>query len=340
MTTPKAPSRRAFTVIEVVLAGVIGTIVVATAVGLLASLDKTDRRLDVRHRQEVQLARTRTTFQHAMTSLVMEDQPQAGFQPDETTGVPAKPLPPPRFSLHTTDSPGALRVFRMARLKGLDLGEPQRLEVVVDRPPRPLGSNLEHELGLTSAENADQNLGASLVASADRSAHRGTFELWPDGTLPATREAERAWLTTGGMTLWWIPSADGAIESEVVPGAVPFISGLVSCQWRVFQDKEQKHNYESTWVVDLPSYVEFECRTTAGIHVNWMFEVMWTEGPEFAAAQPGLGGADDEETGEGRAEGRDGAALPGSDDPNRGITPITRPGGGGSSSSPGGGRDQ
>jgi hypothetical protein len=335
--TTRLTSRRAFSVIEVVLAGAIGAIIVATAVGLLLSIEKTDRRLDLRHQQEVQLARTRTMLQRAMTSLVMEDKSQAAFQPDERTGKPAQPPPPARFSLHPSESQGAVRLFRMARLKGVDMGDAQKLEVVVDRPPRPLGSDLEHKLGLMDGTRSQDAFGALLVASVNRSAHRGTFELWPDATLPATREAEAAWFTTTGMTLWWIPS-DEPGEFGVVPGAVPLVSGLISCQWRVFHDKEQKHDFESTWVVELPSYVEFECRTSSGIHANWMFEVMWTEGPEFAAPDAGAVGGEGTDgrgdlTGDEPADASATGGAPAVDQP-RGTTGGSRGG------SRGGGRDQ
>ena len=60
--------RRGFTVLEIVLAAAIGSIVVATSVGLLASIDRTDVRLETRHRQRMELSRTRTAIQRAMTS--------------------------------------------------------------------------------------------------------------------------------------------------------------------------------------------------------------------------------------------------------------------------------
>lgn len=265
--------RRAFTILEITLALTMGMIVLTAALSLMASLDRTDARLDVRHEQRLELTRARSTIQRAMTSLVMDDSPQ-------NDDAPIKP--PPRLVLAQSPSAGAVRLFNRARSLGVDLGEPQRFEVVVKHSPTPTHSILSVVMAMDDdIEHTSLDLG-----DGEGLTHRGAFELWPDDTRPGTRHAEQAWADTSGMTLWWIPVLDDTFELEPgaeIPGAIPLASGLISCRWQVLRHQQRQGEYSATHVIDLPGFVEFEARTNAGIHVNWMFEIMWTEGPEISA---------------------------------------------------------
>jgi hypothetical protein len=276
----------------------------------------------------MELSRTRAAIQHAMTSLVMEDSTPVD---DDDPDRPAR-----RLDLRPLNSPGAQRLFGLARLTGNDLGAPQTFEVVAGRVPTPMGSLVTRPPGPGSAGEDDEREGddASLDAT-DRPTHRGVFELWPDDAPPRSAPAERAWPNAEGMTLWWIPLEEPESGSgSSMGGAVPLASGLIACQWRVLHERERKTVYDATWVVDLPGYVEFEATTNTGIHVNWMFEIMWTEGPE---EEPGAPGDDDEEV-----RGAGGPAGGSASDGEAGVEgrpptgPVRR--GGGDSRSSGGRR--
>lgn len=289
--------RRAFTLIEVVLAMAIGSIVMITSLGLLATLDRTNTRLEVRHRQRMEMSRTRSVLQDAMTSLVIDDS-----TPIEDDASPSVERPPKRLDLQVSPSRGAQRLFRQARLAGVDLGDPQRFELVLSNPPPPGGTLLAQrwlEQMDQEAPTRDVDVATLTVSTqGDRPTYRGAFELWPDGVRPGGREAETAWPTTQGMTLWWRPVID--VEDPVVRqreinrASVPLCSGLVACQWRVFSESQRKTVYDATWVTDLPSYVEFEANTNMNVHVNWMFEIVWTEGPESEVDVESADRADDE----------------------------------------------
>ena len=291
--------RRAFTILEITLAITMGMIVLSAALSLLASLDRTDARLDVRHQQRLELTRARSTMQRAMTSLVMDDSPQNQDAPIQ---------PPPRLVLGPSQSPGAQRLFDRARSMGVDLGLPQRLELVVKHSPSPAHSMLS----VVHATD-DEIDSMRLELGGDGLTHRGAFELWPDDTRPGTRQAEQAWADTAGMTLWWIPTLDDGFEldpSAEIPGAVPLISGLISCRWQALRHQKRQSEYSATYVIDLPGFVEFEARTNAGLQVNWMFEIMWTEGPEVSEADLD----DDEELLDGQEGGGSGAGGSGGSD--------------------------
>ena len=296
--------RRAFTVLEIVLAVAIGSIVVATSLGMLASIDRTDRRLEIRHQQRMELTRARTAIQRAMTSLVVE----------QTVDLNEQDPPPLRMDLRPLDSSGAQRLFGIARATGVDLGVPQSFELVVGNAPEPAGSLLALRIAPDVVETPAPGEDDASLEAGEQPTHRGVFELWPDGARPRSPEAEGAWFTCEGMTLWWIPLAEpgGApVSTSPAGGAVPLASGLVACQWRVFRDSKRQTEYSATSIADLPGYVEFEASTNAGIHVNWMFEIMWTVGAEGEVSPDGddRGGGGGSRGGSADGAGADGAGA-------------------------------
>ncbi len=314
---------RGFTVLETVMAAVIGSMVVLVCVSMFSTLEASNVRMERRFRHSADLARTRVVVARLLDSLLMSTEPQSTAGANRES---SRPLPPARFSLKPDESALIQRQVRLAQIAGAGAGgaeilSPQRFEMVTARAPVPPGfvSALDPTVAQAS-EQAEAERSAPGSASWPMAAPmRSVLELRPDG---ATRRAPGARVEDeGGWTLWWRPlplpeAANGFDPRGVDPtddvSAVPLISGLTSCSWTVFRDRERMKEAEGIWAVDLPAYVELELSTGSGLSVNWMFEVGWGNGQEIVAgtATEPDGGASDGGSGRLRAtpvrEGRPG----------------------------------
>ncbi|MCC6659304.1 MAG: hypothetical protein IT437_00290 [Phycisphaerales bacterium] len=275
---------RAFTLLETMLAALIGALVLAACMGMFGLLDRSDRRLGARYEDAMAMERLRGAVARTMDTLVMSTDPlpPSGGRPVTEMGQPSDgpPPPPPRFVLEPDAAASLVGVARRARIAGEGATEaPQRFEVVLSRSPLPVREAVD-------------------IPAHERRAVRGVFELRPDrrANLPSYRvKGEQP-----GWTLWWrplpipdgpttgvAPSAGGAstrgIEPYQDPAATEIISGLEQCRWTVYKDREKKTAYTATWGLNLPAYVELSVRTTAGLTANWMFEIGWTNAPEVIA---------------------------------------------------------
>ncbi len=272
-----------------------GMILIAVA-GVFASIDGMDARLQARFLAAADLQRLRTVVGRALDSLLMSaeaQRPQGGAEPEPE---------PKRFILATEEAEAVERAGRRARMSGaIGLESPQRLEVVLKRWPVPPG--------LAAERRAD-------------SRRRGVEEPPPVGPGGAVRCAfELRPDEQGGWTMWWrplpLPDRGGASAREMDPAedpdAVPLISGLTKCRWTAFEDRQRRSEMTGTWATDLPAYVELEVQTAAGPRGNWVFEIGWGNGPEFADVFEPTG---EEATGEAGASG---------ETPPRRQRPGTRP---------------
>ncbi len=255
--------RCAFTLLETMMALVVGGIIVLAMTGVLSSIDGMDSRMQVRFASSSDLARTRTVVARAMDALLMSAEPQ------RAVGGNAEDRPPARFLLADED-PAASRAVRTARMSGqMGVESPQRLEVVLSRWPVPREVIEEQRARL--GERAD-----SVPPPGLGGVIRCAFELRPE--------------RDGTWTLWWralpLPEHGGAIARDTDPtedpGAVALVSGLTKCRWTAFDDRERKSKLSAAWATELPAYVELEIATNRGASANWMFEVGWSNGTETA----------------------------------------------------------
>lgn len=69
--------RRGFTLLETMLAAAMASMVVLACVGLMYSMERTDRMMAVRADQRSDLGRIRTVMERTFTSLLMSDEPQS-----------------------------------------------------------------------------------------------------------------------------------------------------------------------------------------------------------------------------------------------------------------------
>jgi hypothetical protein len=296
----------------------------------MASMDRTQGRLGDRVRDTAALARLHLVTQRVFSSLVMSDDPVKTPDPnqrrpsareeDEPEPEPVEG-PPPRLLLEPDASGGLERLVRQARIaqggSGGGVAAPQRLEVVLSRPPVP------HGFAAVASPTLIQAAAQMRVAEAEPderlAATRGALELRPDRaavhTTPPTRDPGEGW------TLWWRPLPLETVPDPRLldptedPAAIPIASGLVKCQWTFFHDRQQKPGLSAVSWQDLPAYVRLEVQTTSGLTADWVFEVEWSNGPEMVEPE-----------------------APAEDDPSAVATGGTRDQDGSAAARPGGGR--
>lgn len=82
LTATRRAHGRGFTLLEVVMASVLGLVVAAACIAIFTALNKTDRSLDRRYHETVELERLHNVMQRTFMSLVVSDQPKP--QPPRT----------------------------------------------------------------------------------------------------------------------------------------------------------------------------------------------------------------------------------------------------------------
>jgi type II secretory pathway pseudopilin PulG len=301
-------ARRGFTLLEVIAAGVLGSLLVLVVFGLMGALARGDRASQERRTHVDTMLRVQTVMERVFQGLVMGDQTdalravQAGVMPatDNTpqqadvapdairTEAAEEPPPRPRFMLEVDPrvrSGGAWRVGSSS--SSSSGGAVQRLEVVLNKPPIP------RDWAATVAGEVMPEATTAETAGLTR----GVFELRPDdASLPTAED--------GGWTLWWrtLPlkptTADGdelGAEPSVAGGAVPLASGLAGVQWLAFKGGTRVSALSAVQMLDLPGYVEMQIRTLGpdgqgGVSSTWMFEIGWSVVPEREPAAAGPSG--------------------------------------------------
>lgn len=273
---------RAFTLLEVLLASALASMVVLTAAGVMAGMQRAHGRAMDRMDQAQQMSTAREVIRRAVSSLAMTGAtnstpagaaggaPPGGFPNDFTRGRA------PRFAV--VDDP---------RFDG----KTQRVELVVHTPPvdRDLAALLRRDgrtstlLAMTpsisieeldAAEDGERDADAAGAAGGDRSSAggrvvRGAFEIRPERTEDGTR-----------LDLWWVPSALGVVDQAWGPsapvdagGAAPILEGVTRCVWQVYHRRVMLDEFAAAWPDDLPAYVRVEIETDTGLFARWTFEV-------------------------------------------------------------------
>lgn len=273
---------RGFTLLELVSATAIAGLILSVCLGLFSAAETSDARMQARFDHAAALASTRAIVARSMDTLLTSGEPQAGA----AANAPRRGEPPPRVILEP--DPPALRSARSA---GLAAGTPpQRLELVLSARPVPAGFNPAARPG-TLRERARAL--REPPGTGPGGATRCAFELRPDAFTPGLEVRDGS---GAGWTLWWrplpAPEHRGGPPTDPAsdPDAIPLISGLTTCRWTVFVNRERRQELSATRWIDLPAYMELEVATTSGLTGNWVFEVGWRSGPETeeqAAESPG-----------------------------------------------------
>lgn len=206
----------------------------------------------------------------------------------ESSGSPPAPMTPPeppRVILaedrRVSQSPMMLLTTGAAAPAGASTPsswKPQRLEVVLSRPPVPLPRGGDSGAFPESASGRDDLTEEEVSGSK---LFRGIYELKPvsPGSRGPSGEPPRGFLT---WSLWWRPMPPGATFSDDPAGAVreydlsqPVLiaSDLTYLRWQFYDDRVRKTEFATAYVKGLPAYVEMEVQTASGLWANWLFEV-------------------------------------------------------------------
>jgi hypothetical protein len=149
---PKSPARRAagaFTLLEVMLAVILGAMVLTTALGIFASLQRSNRHNEDRLRNAMNLSMTHRSVELALRSMILStSRPpapadnlvaregivgNANQTPDDPAAEDETDFERPRVILSRDES---LPPMRWTDTQGHVVQvEPQRLEITIERPP-------------------------------------------------------------------------------------------------------------------------------------------------------------------------------------------------------------
>lgn len=233
------PSRntpaRGFTLLETILATVIGALVLAGAVSLFTALSRAERTMSRASQHLEDLALTQQILRRACMTMVLagratvQNALQQAEQDGEITPEERANLPRPRFLLEFDEAPSLGAMRSNAELDGTMLYDPagyglgpQRLELVL--PDKPVPESMRLFPAAWVRAPSDDLVQAFDPSGVQRPSSefglRGCFELRPDGArervmegfglVPAIGLSPRprtpaARVPAEGWTLWWRP---------------------------------------------------------------------------------------------------------------------------------------
>lgn len=246
----RSASRRGFTLIELTLALLVGSLVIGACLSAFLLMDRGDRTMQERYQTRIDLSDARLAIANSFRSISL-----------------------PRGRLGE-DSESENRRFESPRLV-LD-ADPrnqsvQRFEVTLSRPPLP---------GL-AVTRINPRTGRPLNGPI-----RGVWEVVPQRVV-VEGEQRVSWslqwrtISIGGVLVQ--PPAGALPGSEQDDTRRVMVRGLRSLEWTAFKESERQPRYMARNVTDLPSFVEIELTAETGQYANWLFEVDWT----LADEEPG-----------------------------------------------------
>lgn len=224
-----------FTLLETVLASVIGAVVLSAAFAMFLSVSRTERSMARASRHIEELGLTQQVLRRSFMTMVLastetvRDAVEGAEEDGEVTPDESAALPRPRLLLAFDDAPSLGAMRTNAAIEGVQLADPagygfgpQRLEVVLPDKPVPESMRLMPAAWSTApSDDLIQAFDPSGVAvPVSEAGLRGCFELRPDGArerviegyglvvsrdllppplTPAARTSPEGW------TLWWRP---------------------------------------------------------------------------------------------------------------------------------------
>lgn len=292
---------RGFSLLELVLASVIGSVIIVAAIGMFATLDSSERLGATRSDESWQLARLQTVMRRSFGTLVMSSQPDTRESPGislRNTGNDAEAdeseededIGPLRFGLADDPFAGSVPLWKQ-RARTLHMGLPrsaQSLEVVLTQAPVRGIHNVPGAFRRVSRTTGNRQV--SRVS--DDGGFRGVFELRPshrvdkpglmgrDAQSQDDRVAELSGQRPQSWTLWWRP-VDPTVQVDPLAAAADAVvvaTNLVRCDWQVFEVDHWSDQYAAVFATDLPAYVKMQVETTSGLAGEWLFEIGWTVG--------------------------------------------------------------
>ncbi|MDF1808286.1 MAG: prepilin-type N-terminal cleavage/methylation domain-containing protein [Phycisphaerales bacterium] len=308
--TQSTRSHRGFTLMETLLAMVLGSMVLTGCLGVFMALRNMETTFANRYETTSELDITHSAIARSMLSLQMEETTattvtRSDDQDAEPVDENAEPDPRARIILETDpsvapDSTGWI---------------PQRFEIVTATPPVPAGL-ASQAAGWYTAQDKDGTLDFSAM-DGSQGVMRSVFEFRPHGQRE--RIMQQLGLIQSGdplignipedetdlsseppnWTLWWRPilSYEGeqllygaqpfrdsfGTADEIrarLAGAVPLIHNVDRCIWELFKGDEFITSHVALEIGDLPAFAQFEMILTNEQYASWMFEIDWVLGDD------------------------------------------------------------
>ena len=273
---------RGFTLLETMLAMVVGILVLTAALGVMTGVRSSESALVTRATQQRELADLRVAVSSALTRLrpapnniIRQSIPNA--TDEQLEAILDVPYPDP--------IDGLPHHFELSD----ETGKP-RLEIVVDRLP--MGTYRPDEV-----EEVEETIAQSSVLTfGDLLGYRGAFEL-------------RASQERTAYELWWVPLPPAGLPSEdafditTLPEPTRLCAHLAEIHWSAFIDSGKVAKIRAVEARQFPAYIELEVRTIDGLYASWMFELGWIPGVEYEAIE-----SDDDSGLDGNGEGEGGGA--------------------------------
>lgn len=300
----RTPTRhiRAFTLVELTLAIVVGALVLLGVAGVFSATRNMDRIFGRKYNNTTQLHITQMTIRRTLLTLqVKEDQRASASDSEGVDSSDTQPLED-RSRIILEQDPA------YANIGGQ--WQPQRFEIVVSTPP--IALNMATKAAAWARIN-DRDEDSLDFSSEDASGGvlRSVYELRPNGARervmrgvgimdPDPKADELSDLNESvptGWTLWWrpilltesqflrnggTPLSDSAGTSDEIryrlAGAIPLAKNIDVCSWTIYKGDTKVSDYQALTMSDLPAYAEFELLLTDGQYANWMFEIDWMLG--------------------------------------------------------------
>lgn len=311
---PQPIHQRGFTLVELTLAIVVGSLVLLGVSGVFAATRNMDRIFGSQYNTSTQLHITQLTIRKALLSIqISQDQRVIpGVEEDPANGEFGEPASRSRIILQTDPIYQSLQSTQSMP----NNWTPQRFEIVLSSPPIALNMATKAAAWARTTDRDEDSLNFSST-DASGGVMRSVFELRPDGSRerimrsvgimdPDPKADEQLRLASSdptpapaGWTLWWrpvlntestflrnggIPLGDSAgTEDEIrfrLAGAIPLIKDIQLCSWTIYKSDIKVDEYEALSMSDLPAYAEFEVLLNNGQYASWMFEVDWTVGDD------------------------------------------------------------
>ncbi len=264
---PVPGRRRGFTLLEIILSSVLGSVIVIATWSLFSTVNAADRRSRERASDAIQLSNVHRVLSRAFQTIQTAERTRVVSAQPNTANLA---IPSSFEGINPDEAAKRGRVPRV--VLGPDPGRSgQRLEMVLAEAPI-RGARLQRA-GYDPSTNAVR--GAFRLAPSERGP-RGSHDLVWEMYQPLESETD--------------VDADRSVSATRV-----IAEGLEDLRIRFWKSEPRSQELkpmmtaEVVLEADLPAYAEVAVRLASGRTVNWMFEIGWTPGPEpLAASSPGL----------------------------------------------------
>lgn len=326
-------SARAFTLLEVALASLLGLVVVMASFGVFTAIDRTDAMLRARAAQAGELERLHVVMSRAfLTFVVAERAPTTPARPPQDEQRPGQtPAPSPGGRTNPARTPGspsqpqrdadgsaAASSGQSASVAPTtrEAPAPTRPRVSLYTDPNLASSAMMRRAGVQGdvrpqrfemllADAPIRDSGAPGTSVVEDDLPAAPELLTPVGRVVRGAFELRPTETNdgreipGSWSIWWVQAdGDGRATSSI-----RVAEGLSYVHWRCFQKRERLDTYQAIGSTELPAYIEMDVETTSGLTASWMFEIGWFTGSDPLTVKSGTTSDSKSDEASGAADG-------------------------------------